>query len=94
MPFDQLKRREFMTLLGGAAALPLAARAQRLEKAFQVGVLYPGGQAAMPSRVASIQSGLRAGGLRIEQFEITPQRSVRCSEPNLQLNGEACVYWS
>jgi putative ABC transport system substrate-binding protein len=57
-------RREFITLLGGAAAWPLAARAQHSERMRRIGVLM-GLVASDPeaqSRVAALENGLRELG--------------------------------
>jgi putative tryptophan/tyrosine transport system substrate-binding protein len=67
-----MRRREFITFVGGAAAWPLAARAQQSGRQ-QIGFLYPGPQAAATSRIASFLSGLHAGGLPAEKVTIVPR---------------------
>src|SRR5262249_23367224 len=71
MQFDWLKRREFITLLGGAAAWPLAARAQ--QERMRLVCILEGISADTPgykARHAAFLEGL-------QQLGWTPGRNVR-----------------
>src|SRR5215470_16280247 len=60
MPFDQLHRREFITLLGGAAvAWPLTTVAQQ-PKVWRIGVLAP--VPPMPVMLSAFRDGMRERG--------------------------------
>src|SRR5262249_5233469 len=64
MLFDQFKRREFITLLGGAATWPLVARAQQRERVRRVGVLMnlTPDDAEGQARLAAFLQGLQEAG--------------------------------
>jgi ABC-type uncharacterized transport system substrate-binding protein len=74
MHFHRWKRREFIIVLGGAAAWPLAARAQQAERMRRIGVLLPWetGDPESQHRVAAFVQSLQQLGwteganLRIE----------------------------
>jgi putative ABC transport system substrate-binding protein len=71
-PMVGMGRRDFFTLLGGAAAWPLAARAQQADQVRRIGVLHTG-VADDPHGQARNAAFLRA----LQQFGWTDGRNVR-----------------
>jgi len=64
---DRMRRREFITLLGGAAAWPLAAGAQQGERLRRIGVLNPSAadDAVFQARIGAFQQELALLGWNI-----------------------------
>ena len=73
-----MKRREFITLAGGAVAWPFAARAQRIPR---IGLLVYGGEAEFEHFVAAFIAGMTERGYKAGT---SIQYYVRYSEQDLQ----------
>jgi putative ABC transport system substrate-binding protein len=101
MQFDQLKRREFMTLLGGAATWPLAVRAQQVERVRRIAVLIGGTEEAWGLRVAAfrqtleqlgwkeghnLQTDIRWGSNDLERIAVLA-RDIVSNNPEVILSG-------
>ena len=76
MQFGHPKRREFVTLLSGAVAWPLAARAQQAGKQWRIGMLETISAAANAANLNALRKGLRDLGYVEGQNLILERRSA------------------
>jgi putative ABC transport system substrate-binding protein len=76
MKFGQLHRREFIMLLGGGAAWPLPARAQRSDRIRRIGMLIGGGQddPEVQNYSTAFHEGLRTSGWSVGQNVVVDLR--------------------
>ena len=73
---SNIRRREFMILLGGAAAWPLAARAQQPGRVWRIGVLETTSRALNAANFEAFRQSLRELGYIEEQNLIIEYRSA------------------
>jgi putative tryptophan/tyrosine transport system substrate-binding protein len=81
MQFGQLRRRTFITLLGGAAAWPPAARAQRMDRMYRLAILTAGPREA--PEIVAIFDELRLNGFVEGQNLTVDGRGFRTRDENL-----------
>jgi putative tryptophan/tyrosine transport system substrate-binding protein len=88
-----MRRREFITLLGGGAAWPLAARAQQFKRIAKIGHLESGWPSSSPNLLAAFRQGLRELGYVESQNLFVERRYAEGSEERLpQLARELVEY--
>ena len=71
-----MRRREFIVALGGAAAWPLATRAQQPAKIYRIGVLETVSPASNAKNIDALQRGLRELGYVDKQNYVLEYRSA------------------
>src|SRR3954453_8319072 len=73
---SRMKRRNFITLLGGVAAWPLAARAQQPSKTYRIGILETVPLASNIKNIDALRRGLRELGYVENQNYVLEYRSA------------------
>src|ERR1700730_4929808 len=95
MQFDQPKRRQFIMLLGGAAALPVAAFAQQVQKSYRLAYLaLAGDQDAVIVRYRLAELGYAEGKNLIFDFrsaEAHPDRLPQLAADLVKTNPDVIV---
>jgi putative tryptophan/tyrosine transport system substrate-binding protein len=88
MQFDRLKRREFITLIGGAVAWPLGARAQQpigpAAKMPRIGILMPGSSVSSEETLKAFYQGLHDLGYFEGQNVAIERREAEWKSDRLQ----------